>query len=111
MAEKDGIALLADYLQILKNSVSVGSEVQKLFGSLNWFGSHKNVGDADQVKIKEAETAKALGYLLCHCRFPPPIMTVKHVDQKGVELWECPCCCRESVTTASSLKLGSHGAH
>lgn len=48
-------------------------------------------------KIAEAEVAKALGYELCKCEFPPiPMLTVGFIDNKEVGLvgpvYECPKC-------------------
>jgi hypothetical protein len=47
--------------------------------------------------IAEAEVAKALGYKLCKCQFPPaPILTVGHIDNFDADLhdpvYECPSC-------------------
>jgi hypothetical protein len=47
--------------------------------------------------VAEAEVAKALGFELCKCQFPPiPMLTVGHIDQRGVKLfgpvYECPKC-------------------
>jgi hypothetical protein len=58
---------------------------------------------ADQVeaaaKVAEAEIAKALGYELCKCQFPPVVMlTVGYVSRKfarsqeGDPVYECPKC-------------------
>lgn len=50
-------------------------------------------------KIAEAEIAKALGYELCKCRFPPtPMLTVGYLDRPvakrnaGDPVHECPKC-------------------
>ena len=48
-------------------------------------------------KIAEAEIAKALGYELCKCKFPPaPMLTVGFIDNKDAGLmgpvYECPKC-------------------
>jgi hypothetical protein len=56
---------------------------------------------ADQVeaaaKVAEAEIAKALGYELCRCQFPPTVMltvgyTTDMGDRKGGPVFECPKC-------------------
>jgi hypothetical protein len=56
---------------------------------------------ADQVeaaaKVAEAEIAKALGYELCKCEFPPTVMlTVGYMTEwrvgKGGPVFECPKC-------------------
>jgi hypothetical protein len=47
--------------------------------------------------VAEAEVAKALGFELCKCQFPPtPMLTVGSIDQPGVKksgaVFECPKC-------------------
>jgi hypothetical protein len=49
--------------------------------------------------IAEAEVAKALGFELCKCRFPPvPMLTVGQIDHPGARamksgpVFECPKC-------------------
>jgi len=49
------------------------------------------------VAVAEAEVAKALGYELCKCQFPPTIMlTVGHKSDRGGSgtgpVFECPKC-------------------
>jgi hypothetical protein len=50
-------------------------------------------------RLAEAEIAKALGYELCKCQFPPtPMLTVGHFDRPcgrykpGDPVYECPKC-------------------
>ena len=48
-------------------------------------------------RIAEAEIAKALGYELCKCQFPPtPMLTVGSIDvpqaRRHGPLFECPKC-------------------
>jgi hypothetical protein len=51
-------------------------------------------------RVAEAEIAKALGYELCRCEFPPtPMLTVGHISselaaRRGVQgpVYECPKC-------------------
>jgi hypothetical protein len=48
-------------------------------------------------RIAEAEVAKALGYELCKCQFPPtPMLTVGHIDNAYAKMFgpvfECPKC-------------------
>ncbi|MET3299667.1 hypothetical protein [Bradyrhizobium diazoefficiens] len=44
--------------------------------------------------IAEAEVAKALGYQLCKCEFPPtPMLTVGNTSRGGpAAVYECPKC-------------------
>ena len=43
-------------------------------------------------QIAEAQVAKALGYRLCQCTFPPQIMLVTARDQYGRESVKCSRC-------------------
>jgi hypothetical protein len=47
-------------------------------------------------KIAEAQVAKALGYELCKCKFPPiPMLTVGYLTRgprDGQTVYECPEC-------------------
>jgi hypothetical protein len=54
----------------------------------------KSIGDAERtMKIAEAQIAKALGYHLCQCCFPPQIMTSKgYHPKRGTEVFECATC-------------------
>jgi hypothetical protein len=50
---------------------------------------------AASAKIAEAEVAKALGYELCKCEFPPtPMLTVGELNgrPKTGPVYECPKC-------------------
>jgi hypothetical protein len=59
----------------------------------------------NQTKIAEASIAKALGYELCKCSFPPtPMLTVGHrmTAGKPVIVFECSKC---SITTAGGFSF------
>lgn len=43
-------------------------------------------------QLAEAQIAKALGYHLCHCSFPPQIMLTIGYDEHGREQFRCPKC-------------------
>lgn len=43
-------------------------------------------------KLAEAQVAKALGYHLCQCTFPPQIMLSVGRHPNGSELFQCPYC-------------------
>ena len=59
--------------------------------------------------IAEAEVAKALGYELCKCEFPPvPMLTVgTHAGKPGVHgaVYECPKCKFNTATPYSFNRL------
>ena len=50
------------------------------------------------VGIAEAQVAQALGYKLCQCTFPPQIMLSKGIHDRGVEIFKCPACDKQSPT-------------
>jgi hypothetical protein len=60
----------------------------------------KAIGEAEKAaKIADAQTAKALGYTLCHCAFPPVAMlTVGWMYERGqriahaIPVYQCPSC-------------------
>jgi hypothetical protein len=61
-------------------------------------------------KIAEAQVAKALGYELCKCEFPPvPMLTVGHIDNAHAKLWgavyECPRCGYNSARVWSYTRI------
>tara|TARA_R110002074_G_scaffold377728_1_gene555311 strand:+ start:488 stop:856 length:369 start_codon:yes stop_codon:yes gene_type:complete len=50
--------------------------------------------EAERVlQVSEAQLAKALGYTLCQCTFPPQIMLSKgHHARHDTEVFQCPSC-------------------
>ena len=47
---------------------------------------------AENLAFAEAELAKALGYKLCQCTFPPQIMLSKGRHERGDEVFRCNKC-------------------
>ena len=45
-----------------------------------------------QLRLAEAQVARALGYMLCQCTFPPQIMLSIGLHKYGVERFQCPHC-------------------
>jgi hypothetical protein len=70
-------------------------------------------------KIAEAEIAKAFGYELCKCEFPPTIMkTVGNIFNPGVKkvgpVYECPKCgfnTAAPLPSAGQRRLGRNRDH
>jgi hypothetical protein len=57
------------------------------------------IAEADKLaRIADAQTAKALGFELCHCQFPPVAMLTVGFSQRGADtgkpVHECPECGR-----------------
>jgi hypothetical protein len=55
-----------------------------------------------KVALLEAEMAKALGYEICHCTFPPPVMVLKEGHDK---IFKCPGCGREQDTSPACVTV------
>lgn len=51
------------------------------------------------LKLSEAEMAKALGYKLCHCTFPPVIMLWNEVEKADI----CESCGRQLTRDGDRL--------
>lgn len=54
----------------------------------------------DILKRSDAKLAKDLGYHLCQCTFPPPIM----LWEKDFDWWKCPGC--GNTITSRQVELG-----
>ena len=49
-------------------------------------------------RIAEAQIAKALGYELCKCQFPPtPMLTIGYTFKGRENVYRCPVCNRDSA--------------
>lgn len=75
-AAKAGI----EALKVAKSMLPAGKEADKVQSEID-----KAEGAVDQAK---AEAAKKLGFQLCRCEFPPPIMLWDKDQRKSV----CPKC-------------------
>jgi hypothetical protein len=92
-AFKNAIDALRSALQIIKDVTSGGKrptdDEQKVIG--------RALEEAEKAaRLADAQTAKALGYTLCHCQFPPvPMLTVGFLQPRGNRegpVHECPKC-------------------
>ena len=68
----------------------------------------KIVEAEDALKLSEANLAKALGYNLCQCTFPPKIMLSKgrHPTHDN-EIFKCDGCGKQEPSEAHFRDLGS----
>jgi len=62
-------------------------------------------------KIAEAQVAKALGYSLCQCTFPPQIMLSIGRHPTGRERFECPGCHKKEPSDHFFEALEQQEAH
>ena len=64
------------------------------------------------LRASEAELAKALGYKLCQCTFPPQIMLSKgHHAEQGMEIFKCEKCGKQEPSEhmiAQHAKVSAH---
>ena len=69
----------------------------------------KTIFDGLRTAIAQAEVAKALGYQLCKCDFPPPLMlTVGTHSLRGGKagaVYECPKCKFNTASPFSFTRL------
>src|SRR5581483_3453698 len=84
----DGLRSAIGLLKEMRSSGAPEPEQQKLIDEALAKAS-------DAAKIAEAQVAKALGFELCKCQFPPiPMLTVGHFafgNRQG-PVFECPKC-------------------
>ncbi len=60
-----------------------------------------------QLRVAEAATAKALGYELCKCEYPPtPMLLVGH-KRDGSKVFECPLCHSNTASPISFTRTRS----
>lgn len=87
----DGLRSAIGMVRELRGTPNGGSEKEKALVDAA-------LDKADQATaIAQAEVAKALGYELCKCEFPPiPMLTVGRIDNPHAEIrgpvYECPKC-------------------
>lgn len=87
------MADLSEYLKASKDALDILKGVIGLLPKGTDAGAaQKQLEQADQaLKASEAQLAKALGYPLCKCTFPPQIMLLKTEAQ----VMQCPRCGNE----------------
>jgi hypothetical protein len=86
----DGLRSAISMLRELRGGENHGNEESKLIDAALDKASTATA-------IAEAEVAKALGFELCKCQFPPtPMLTVGHIDNGTAKMFgpvfECPKC-------------------
>jgi hypothetical protein len=95
-----GAAALKSTFDALRGVFGVVKDVRELAGPEQAKAITAALDQAEAAaKVAEAEIAKALGYQLCKCQFPPVVMlTVGYVSmkfaryQEGDPVCECPKC-------------------
>jgi hypothetical protein len=80
-------------LGLIKDARGLGSENPEQAKAITAALDQAEAG----AKVAEAQIAKALGYELCKCQFPPTAMltvgyTTDRGDRKGEQVFECPKC-------------------
>jgi hypothetical protein len=90
-AIKTGVDVLRSLVGIIRDLKGAGAQTETEQKVVD-----KAIEEAEQAaKIADAQVAKALGYQLCHCAFPPTAMlTVGHHLSRGQTgpVYECPRC-------------------
>ncbi len=92
---KDGFEALKIGFQLFKEALGwAKSAKDKLPDGGQKTSVEENLEEAEKTgKLAEAQIAKALGYHLCQCTFPPRIMLSAGYDQQQhEEQFRCPAC-------------------
>ena len=83
---KESLALFKESIGLLKSAKDLLPE------SHSKSAAEKSLIAAESAaQIAEANIAKAFGYPLCHCSFPPGIMTLVSAGSRR-DLYHCPKC-------------------
>lgn len=110
---KSGVDLVRSAVSVFKEARGVMTDDAKraaIDGSLAQ--AEKAMAQADrQFQIAEAQAAKALGFHLCTCSFPPPIMTSIGYHHHGVERYECPQCKKKHPSDDYFRKMDAVDRH
>ena len=88
---KEGISLVTSALSLVKQGKDLmpkGEQKSQV---------EKKLEEAEEkLKLGNAKIAKELGYPLCKCTFPPPIMLSRGThNNQGAEVFRCPQCNKE----------------
>lgn len=97
-----GASALKGMIEGFRSAVGLVKEIRDQLGGVADPTQRKALDEALEsaergALIAEAEIAKALGYELCRCEFPPtPMRTVGNIDIPAVKMrgqvYECPKC-------------------
>jgi hypothetical protein len=82
-------------IDVFRNAIGLAKEAKELLpDGAKKDAIERSLAAAEQEsKIGQAQIAQALGFTLCKCAFPPPIMLSKgYHPRHGEELFECPSC-------------------
>jgi len=93
-----------DILRGIKDLLPAGAEADK---------AQEQINQAERaLAASEAELAKALGYKLCQCTFPPQIMLSvgRHAEHDN-EIFKCPKCEKQEPSERYFQQQGRITAH
>ena len=104
MSELEGPGQIAQAFDLFRSAIRLAKDAMPLLPDKRQRKAlEETLRQAERAsRIAEAEAAKALGFHLCHCEFPPPIMTEltdSDADpyEKEFRFWTCPACGGEEV--------------
>lgn len=91
---KDVFEALQTGFQLFKDAIGWAKNAKdKLPDGSQKTSVEESLAQAEKTgQLAEAQIAKALGYHLCHCSFPPQIMLTIGYDEHGREQFRCPKC-------------------
>jgi hypothetical protein len=82
----DGVSLLASVVSTVKSAIDILPKKQKN-------SALQKLREAEEkLQVAQARTAKALGYEICRCAWPPQIMLHAGDTEYG-EKFRCPTWC------------------
>lgn len=99
----EGLAFAKTAFDTLRGAVGLIKDVQETLPADKKEVVRRSLEEADkQLRLAEAEIAKALGYTLCHCAFPPtPMLYVGYREiphqHRIIDVNECPVCGRHDA--------------
>jgi hypothetical protein len=93
---------------LFKDAKSVVGESERRAIETSLQHAQEALDQADrQIKIAEAQAAKALGYKICQCTIPPQIMLSIGYHERGEERFECPRCKKKEPSDAYFQRMRS----
>lgn len=81
-------------LELFRTAIGLTKEAKELVADgVQKDTISRSLDEAEKAsRLAEAQIARALGYHLCQCTFPPQIMLSAGRHPRGIEVFKCPNC-------------------
>lgn len=89
------LTAIGEAISLFRNALGLVKDTKDMLPVAQQAAVTKSLDEADRAaRIAEAQIAKALGFRLHPCTFPPQIM----LEAKGAQgaVWRCPACGHEN---------------